>query len=190
MRLQILIPSLESRKEMLDKLIEELSSQIVSNNLVKEVGVARFADNGIIHIGKKRNELIENSKAEYVCFLDDDDWVDPNYVYIQHYGACQGKDCVELRGIYTTNGNNPTPFIHSIKYDKYFGKSGCFYRPPNHLNAIKRELITDFKFPEISFGEDTDWAMRISKAGILKTETKVQKPIYHYRYVFKPNRYV
>jgi len=188
MKLQILIPSLESRREMLDALIQELSRQITANSLEKEVGIARYMDAGILHIGKKRNDLIQNSKAEYVCFLDDDDWVDPNYVYIQHYGACQGKDTVELRGIYTTNGHNPTPFIHSVRYNRYFGKSGCYYRPPNHLNAIRRELITDFKFPEISFGEDTDWAMRICEAGILKTETKILQPIYHYRYVTKPNR--
>lgn len=189
MKLQILIPSLESRKEMLDKLITELSRQITANSLEKEVGIARYMDAGILHIGKKRNALIENSKADYICFLDDDDWVDPNYVYIQHFGASQGKDCVELRGIYTTNGHNPTPFIHSVRYDRYFGKSGTYFRPPNHLNAIKRELIKDFKFPEISFGEDTDWAMRVCEAKVLKSETKVLQPIYHYRYVTKPNRY-
>jgi glycosyltransferase involved in cell wall biosynthesis len=188
MKLQILIPTLEARRPMLDKLHEELSCQIVKHKLEKEVGISIFSDAGELHIGKKRNTLIEKSEAEYVCFLDDDDWVDENYVYIQHWGCTKGNDCVELRGIYTQNGHNPTPFIHSLKYDRYFGKGGTYYRPPNHLNAIKRELILPFKFPEISFGEDTDWAMRVCNAKILKSETSVQKPIYHYRYVVKPNR--
>jgi glycosyltransferase involved in cell wall biosynthesis len=188
MRLQILIPSLVKRKSMLDKLIDELKSQITRYNLEQEVGILRFVDNGELHIGKKRNDLIQSATAEYICFLDDDDWIDPDYVYIQHYGASQGTDCVELRGIYTQNGNFPTPFIHSVKYNKYFGRSGCYYRPPNHLNVIRRELILPFKFAEISFGEDTDWAMRVCNSGILKSETKVQKPIYFYQYVSKPNR--
>ena len=188
MKLQILIPTLESRQPMLERLKEELARQIKKHSLEEEVGLAIFPDKGQLHIGKKRNILIEKSEAEYVCFLDDDDWIDENYVYIQHWGCTKGNDCVELRGIYTTNGFNPRPFIHSLKYDKYFGKGGTYFRPPNHLNAIKRELILPFKFPEISFGEDTDWAMRVCHAQILKSETEVKKPIYHYLYVSKPNR--
>jgi len=189
MKLQILIPTLVNRREMFNELHEELVKQIKKNKLEQEVGIARYEDNGEVHIGVKRNALIENSPAEYVCFLDDDDWIDPNYVYIQHYGASQDMDCAELRGIYTQDGNFPTPFIHSIKYNRYFGKSGCFYRPPNHLNVIRKELILPYKFAEVSFGEDTDWAMRICNAGILRSQVTIQKPIYFYRYVTKPNRY-
>lgn len=188
MKLQILIPSLVKRKFMLDKLVEELSRQIIQNNLEQEVGILRFVDNGELHIGKKRNDLIDSATAEYICFLDDDDWIDPDYVYIQHWGCTKGKDCVELRGIYTQNGHFPTPFIHSIKYNRYFGKGGTFFRPPNHLNAIKKELVASFRFPEMSFGEDTDWAMRVCQAQVLQSEASVQKPIYHYLYVSKPNR--
>jgi glycosyltransferase involved in cell wall biosynthesis len=188
MKLQILIPTLVKRQHMFQELIDELSNQITKYNLQEEVGIARFMDNGEAHIGYKRNALVENSPAEYICFLDDDDWVDRDYVYLQHYGASQDMDCSELRGIYTQDGNFPTPFIHSVKYNKYFSKSGCFYRPPNHLNVIKRELILPFKFPETSFGEDTNWAMRVCQAGVLKTEVKIQKPIDGYRYVSKPRR--
>lgn len=188
MKLQILIPSLQSRQHMLDKLTSELSRQIRKHGLEKEVGILRLVDSGELHIGKKRNDLLDQATAEYTCFVDDDDWVDENYVYIQHWGCTQGKDCVELRGIYTQNGHFPTPFIHSVKYNKYFGKQGTYFRPPNHLNAIKKELILPFRFPEVSFGEDTDWAMRICQAGVLTTEAPVQKPIYHYLYVSKPRR--
>jgi len=185
--LDILIPSLENRSESLHRLKEELTNQIEANNLTQVVNIRTNIDGGQKHIGVKRNELIRSSFADYVCFLDDDDWIDAQYVLSQYYGCTQGKDCVELRGIYTENGLNPKPFFHSIKYESYYSKDGNYFRPPNHLNAIKRELVLKIKFAEVSFGEDTDWALRVAHEKLLKTEAENTKFIYQYLYKTKGN---
>jgi len=112
-----------------------------------------------------------------------------NYMPTVWGGINQGKDCVELKGIMTTNNQWPTPFNHSIKHSTYFDSGGIYYRPPNHLNPIRRELITPFKFPDLSLGEDTDWALRVAKAGVIKTEAPVSNPYYFYRWIPSPDKY-
>jgi len=48
------------------------------------------------------------------------------------------------------------------------------------LNCIRRELVKDVKFPNLDHGEDTDWAMSISKKGLLKNEYYSDKTLYYY----------
>ena len=58
-----------------------------------------------------------------------------------------------------------------------------YERYPNHLNCIKSSIAKQFKFPEINFGEDTLWADKVFKSGLIKTEHFIDKVIYHYKYI-------
>ena len=92
-------------------------------------------------------------------------------------------DCFKLYGEYTENGVNKKPFVHSIEYDEWFEKDNVYFRPPNHLNIIKTDIAKQFKFPDISHGEDKDWSMQIKNSGLLKNEENIDGIYYFYDFI-------
>jgi hypothetical protein len=54
-----------------------------------------------------------------------------------------------------------------------------YYRCPNHLNPIKREIALQVMFPELSRGEDRDFSMRVKR--LLKKEEYIDGIIYFYK---------
>lgn len=178
--LSILICTIEGREEELDKVRSELDRQIAQSGA--SIEILTFSDDKSIPVGDKRNKLLSIANGKYTCFVDDDDMVSPNYIKHIIQGLNQDVDCVGIKGIITFSGKNPRTFIHSIQYDKYFENGGVYYRPPNHLNPIKREIALKFKFPVKNCGEDTDWAMSICKAKALRSEWYIEEPIYYYQY--------
>lgn len=178
--LNILICTLTKRVDTFNRLTKKLNTQI--NGKYDDVKVLHLSDDGEMTIGKKRNMLLEQSDAKYICFIDDDDDISDNYVELVRKGCLSNKDCVSLNGIISFNGHYSKIFIHSLKYESYFEENSIYYRPPNHLNAIKKELINDYKFQEINSGEDTIWAMSICNDKILKNEFQIEEVIYLYLY--------
>ena len=178
----ILICTLDERTESFTKIYNKLQTQIKANNLNDYVEVLFFKDNREQSIGFKRNALLKESHGEYICFVDDDDDVHDLYIPMIYEKLLQKPDCVNLTGIITTNGKNPTLFIHSIQYNKYYTENGVYLRPPNHLNPIKRSIATQFLFPETNFGEDAQWAIAIQRSGLLKNEATIAVPYYFYQY--------
>lgn len=181
MRLSILIPTLVERRESFVFIHTKLFKQAT-----KDVEILTYSDNREHSVGFKRNALLDKAKGDYVCFVDDDDDVSDTYVDDILAAIKSKPDCVSLTGVITFSGNHPRTFIHSLKYNNYFDKDEVYYRPPNHLNPIKASIAKQFKFPDKSFSEDTDWCMQICNAGILKTEVEIIKPYYFYK--FEPNK--
>jgi len=180
--LSILICTLEERSEQFQNLFNKLNKQIQDLNLEDKVELLFYKDNRENSVGTKRNSLLEQSSGKYVCFADDDDDVHDNYIKMLHDKLKTNPDCVSLTGIITFNGSGPKRFIHSIRYNAYSQDADNYYRPPNHLNAIKRSIAIQFQFPETYYGEDTDWAMQICKSGLLKKEEVINEPYYFYLY--------
>ncbi len=184
-KLSILIPSTHSRMDMTMKLTDRLLDQIEFNDLVGVVEVVTLWDDGAKSIGTKRNELIQMAKGDYVCFVDSDDDISSDYVERLMEGINLGVDCCSLKGCITWDGKNPEIFEHSLRYSEYKTTENPikYERFPNHLNCIKKSLVFDIKYPEISHGEDTDWATQVFKAGVLKTEHYIDSVIYHYKFI-------
>lgn len=186
MKLSILIPSLIERAEQLYSLVSELEFQAEQSDWVDKIEILSFTDNKVLTIGAKRNELMQRAKGEYVAYIDDDDKVSKNYLELIFKGLETNPDCCSLRGIITWNGESPEIFEHSIKYKEYKTNPptmGIRYeRYPNHLNAIRKHIAKNFLFPEISHGEDTDWATQVFKSGLIKTESYISEVLYHYQY--------
>jgi len=176
--LSILICSLNNREKMLNNLLGQLKPQ-----KTKGVEILVEKDNGSMLIGEKRNLLLKNANGKYVSFVDDDDEVAQDYVAKILNGIVDEPDCCGMEGIITTNGRRPKKFIHSLRYKKWFEKNGIYYRNPNHLNAIKKDIALKVGFTEKSHGEDRDFSMGVLPH--LKTEHYIEGPIYYYRYVKK-----
>lgn len=171
--LSILIASTNDRKPMLDNLMRFLKAQKTS-----EVEVLASIDNGESSIGSKRNDLLKSATGKYVAFLDDDDMISPYYVSNILDAAKHDSDCIGIRGIIVTNDFGPRVFIHSLQYTHWFEKDEIYYRCPNHLNPIKREIALATGFPNISNQEDKSFAFSIQ--GKIKTETFIETPLYYY----------
>jgi len=179
----ILICTLEERKESFERIYKKLQSQIIDSKLAGEIEILFFCDNRKVSVGFKRNALLQQSSGEYVCFIDDDDDVHDRYISMIYEKLEQKPDCVSLVGIITTNGINPEKFVHSIQYNnKYCQENGIYYRPPNHLNPIKKSIAIQFLFPESNYGEDKSWTLRLAESKLLKTEAVIDEPYYFYQY--------
>ena len=177
MRLSILICSLHKRRALLVRLLNIIDPQFRHRT---DVECLTNTDDGMKSVGTKRNELLQQAKGDYICFIDDDDTVSENYVELILKACESGPDCVGIEGIITFDGKNPKKFIHSIQYKEWYEKDGIYYRNPNHLSPVKRILALKAKFPSKYFGEDKDYSMNLLPH--LKTEVYIPNPIYFYHY--------
>ena len=169
-----------SRLEKLDVLMAELIKQ--SNPYSDQIEIV--IDPVInYNIGTKRNKLLEKAKGDYVVFIDDDDHIMPNYIWSIIQACSIGNDCIGISGIITTNGKNQRQWHISKEYKTWHTANGIYYRTPNHISPVKRELALQAGFPEISFAEDAEYSRRLLP--LLKTETIIKGNLYHYDFIEK-----
>lgn len=145
-----------------------------------EVEVLVLGDKGGMSIGRKRNALLTAARGEFACYIDDDDMVNPRYVE-RILAAIKLKptiDVVGMEGVLKRDGFPDEPFYHSIQHKEWRSEDKRHYRPPNHLNPVRRELALKVMFPELNHGEDFDYSNRLLP--LLKTEVVIEETIYEY----------
>lgn len=178
--LSILVCHLPERENFLKILMTRLKSQTIE---VPVEIITADHPGGMVSIGKKRNILVNESKGEYICFVDDDDLVSGSYVRNILKAVKSKPDCVGITGKYLVKGQPEWEFRHSITVERWCKDRSrrIYFRTPNHLNPIKRDLVIQCPFPDKQFGEDKDFSDLIKP--LLKTEEFVETPIYYYIYV-------
>ena len=183
MELSLLICTITGRERYLEELLNILHKQ---KNESVEILVNK--DNREKSISEKRNELLNISKGKYIAFIDDDDIVSDDYTsQILNSISKSNPDVIGFELDYLVNGVRKGRAYHSMKY-KNWGeevnkeKRGqmIYYRNPNHLNPVKRDIAMKVKFPEVNFREDYDYSMRLLP--FLSTEEYIKKPIYIYKF--------
>lgn len=185
MILSICIVTLEKRIGLLSKLKAYLNEQIKRDNLEDQVEILICSDKGERTTGEKRNELYQNALGEYVCSVDDDDWIADYYV-IKIVEALKTKpDAVGLNGTMTTNGFRMETWDISL-FNAYITtkKNGVphYLRYHNHLSPLKKEIAIKFPFPHQRHGEDYVFAKAMHDANAIREEVRIPEPMYLYRY--------
>lgn len=175
LKLSVLIATTSARSEIIKPLLETLSRQTTGKEDLVEVIIDAHETNCI---GIKRNNLLSLANGEYVVSIDSDDRVHPEYISLILDACHEDTDCIGINGVITTNGGPQRQWFISKNYPNWFEQDGIYYRTPNHISPIKRELALQAMFPEISFAEDAEFSRRVHP--FLKTETKILTPIYHY----------
>jgi glycosyltransferase involved in cell wall biosynthesis len=188
MLLSILIPTLACRKHFLDRLLGELEPQLAGRNAVE---VLIDSDSGESRTGTKRNRLVHRASGEYVCGIDDDDRVSADYIARTVDALKTRPDCVGWRMKRYSDGELFGEGIHSITVGTNRGRETVdgkvmYYRTPNHLNPIRRDIAIQIPFPDINVGED--WAFAVQVFPHLKTEQFIDDYLYHYYYRTMLNR--
>jgi glycosyltransferase involved in cell wall biosynthesis len=180
--LSILIPTLEARRDRFASLHDGLKTQIAQAGLEAEVEILYAMDRGELPTGAKRNALLDRAQGEFVVFADDDDDVSPDYVsrICRAIESRPGVDCIGIKGIITFRGTHPRCFIHSLKYSDYSSKGGVYTRPPYHLNPIRRAIAASYRFREVYYSEDIEWALRVRNDRRLRSEVFIDSVLYYY----------
>lgn len=189
--LSVLIPTLPDRKDFLFDLLDELHYQMEQRNIENEVEIITDDTGKHLSIGAKRQRLLEKAKGKYITFIDDDDEILNDYLWVIISGIKSTKpDVVSFNGYMTTNGIN----MENFKIRKDFpyitlrdtnGKNE-YLRYNNHLSPIKREIALKIGYKDLSFAEDYDYAKRLKESGLIKTEYYFDDDLYHYKYI--PNK--
>jgi glycosyltransferase involved in cell wall biosynthesis len=181
MILSILIPVINEDRHLLPRLLNELNRQM-------REGVEIILDEREppVTTGQKRNDLIEKAVGDYVVAIDADDLILDGYISEILNAAAQGPDCITLKGHMTTHGAKREEFVLRLG-EKYENRGGVYYRWPNHITPIKREIAASVKFPNVTNGEDYQWSKTINDKKLIKTEVHINKDLYWYDCRPKPN---
>lgn len=168
--LAILIPTIPSRKQMLEKLINELEDQIYNCNknhpMLGGVGICianekSFLDGGI-SIGEKRNRLVKICDAKYLCFCDDDEDIAPNYVEsllrlcLQDQDICTFRAMAKLQNFWAL-----IDMRLMYKVNDQISPDYTVRRPPWHICPVKSVYAKMFDFKDLNNAEDFEWMERV-----------------------------
>jgi len=175
--LSILTPAVPSRMAQLAKLCDELARQI--GGLAVEY--LTLLDNKRRTVGEKRDALLRAARGAYVAFVDDDDWISPDYVAELVKVAKEGPDVITFNQHCTVN---------AVQFEVQF-KLGNPNEAPNGVSTIKRNawhvcawrrtLAIQSRFPASSFGEDWAFAAPLCAIPGLR-EVHIRKVLHYYRH--------
>jgi hypothetical protein len=172
----ILICSIWHRTDMLTDLLTELERQWQPG-----MGVRVCRDNLTRGYGEKCQHLLESSSAEYVSFLDDDDWVAEDFV-ASIMGALEKRpDYVGFKVKYTVDGQPQIPVFHTLKYSGWVNNPEALYRDIVHFNPIRRDLALQGRW-EGGDGADRRWADQLRGKGCVRNEVFIDRELHHYRF--------
>lgn len=186
--LNILIPSIPERKEILDILLNKLTSQIeYCKNIHSTLGtVSIIVDNskkylnGGLSIGKKRDFLLKKAEEKYVCFLDDDDNISPNYVETLLFLCNEDKDVCTFKSLFQCDTYWAIIDMSLFNENEEASNNREIKRSVWHICPIKREIAIKYSFDDISYGEDWLWISKMLQD--LKTEAKTDALIHNYNH--------
>jgi glycosyltransferase involved in cell wall biosynthesis len=180
-KLSILIATTSARREKIKPLLATLQHQVFHKGKYNVVEVL-VNNNETDCIGKKRNDLLQLAKGKFVSFIDSDDMISPNYVLkiLTLIDCYPTLDCIGINGVITTNGADERKWYISKEYGHWFQRGNEYFRTPNHISPIRRELALIAGFPEVKFAEDAEFSRRVLH--LLKHEERITEPMYFYNY--------
>jgi|688.fasta_scaffold05151_45 glycosyltransferase involved in cell wall biosynthesis len=178
--LSILICSVdtEERQNELKKLINELHRQISKNYAEEIIEIIVDTDNMIKSVGQKRNDLIEKARGEFICFIDDDDFISENYLSTILYHLNSGIDILLIAIEHIENGVNKPKIIPSLYIDNLNTGEAVFKTNHFHLCPHKKSIARNVLFECVNFAEDMLYSQKMVKH--INNYFLISEPIYIY----------
>lgn len=143
-----------------------------------EIEILILLDNKKTMLGTKRNKMLEMAQGDYVAFADDDDILEPTYLSSLLKATKTDCDIITFPVRVTLNGEPPKNCYYSVEYEQDFDTPTTYYRLPNHIMCVKKDLAMAVKYRPILYGEDADYSKRLKAH--LKTEHRICKVLYNY----------
>jgi len=178
--LSILICSvdIEERQIKLNKLISELNRQISKNYAEEIIEVIVDTDNMNKSVGQKRNDLIQKSQGEFICFIDDDDFISENYLSSILYNLNSGIDILLIGIEHIVNGVNQTKILPSLYIDNLNTGEAVLKTNHFHLCPHKKSIAERVLFDCINFAEDMIYSQKMVKH--INNSYVLSTPLYIY----------
>jgi glycosyltransferase involved in cell wall biosynthesis len=178
--LSILICSveIEERQDKLKKLIYELHRQISKNYAEEIVEIIVDSDNMNKSVGKKRNDLIEKAQGEFICFIDDDDFVSENYLSTILYHLNSSIDILLIAIEHIENGVNKPKIIPSLYIDNLNTGEAVFKTNHFHLCPHKKSIARNVLFECVNFAEDMFYSQKMVRH--INNSFLISQPLYIY----------
>lgn len=186
--LNILISSIPERSKRLNLLVAKLQEQIdYCNKYHKDLGDVhlivdnskRFLDGGL-SIGEKRDSLLNRSFSDYICFLDDDDNVAPNYVETLLRLCNEGKDVCTFKSLFMCDGYWTIIDMGLNNDNQQATPDSEVKRNVWHVCPIKRDIAINHSFSALNHNEDWTWMENVLKD--IKTEAKSNRILHNYNH--------
>jgi glycosyltransferase involved in cell wall biosynthesis len=188
--LSILIPSIPSRLEKFTRLLDEVSRQAKWINTVHsawpdsiEIVVddsASYLEGGL-SIGKKRESLVQRANGEYLCFLDDDESIAPNYLEVLYFLCRQDKDVCTFRNISKLDHFWMIVDMSLSHTENEAGRHDQIVkRKPWHVCPVRSTFAKQFNFEDINYAEDWRWFEQVLT--LCDTEAHTDAVIHQYNY--------
>jgi len=178
MLLSILIATVPERELTYNMLTTALLLQRGDNEQVEIL--VDSTPRTVMSIGRKRNDLLNMARGEYIVFFDDDDLPMPNYIELILKAIEARPDCVDINILMLTNGMNPQICQHHRANKKWHSQSGIYYRNVTQFNPVRRELALQTGFKDLRYAEDRDYADRLTP--LCLTSVLIPEIIYIYNY--------
>lgn len=140
----------------------------------------RFLDGGL-SIGKKRQKLVEMASGKYLCFLDDDEIIAPNYLETLVRLCNEDKDVCTFRNL-TKLDNFWTVVDMSLSHteNEQATPNAIVKRRPWHICPVRSEFAKRYEFEDSNYGEDWQWFERVLSH--CQTEAKTDAIIHQYNH--------
>ena len=178
--LSILTPSVPSRLDRLQRLIDEVQRQV--GDLPVEHLV--LIDNKRRTIGEKRQALLDIAIGDYVAFVDDDDWIRPQYVQRILEASASNPSVITFRQLATFDGVAGEIIFGLGCANEEWAAGEARKRAAWHVCAWHRGLARQSTFPAINYGEDWAWAEPLNRKF---TSDEVHVPLVLHEYHFRTN---
>jgi glycosyltransferase involved in cell wall biosynthesis len=187
MMLSIVMLSIPERKVAFKHLRSKVQKQIdYCNRSHKTLGGAEIVSvvtpkhsDGGGSIGSKRQLGLLASRGEYVCWLDDDDDISPDYVETLLRLCNKGADVCTFNNISKFETYwMVVKMDFKTKHDQQ-AKPGIINRRPWHLCPFRRALLQGIQFPDANWDEDTGFIGQALKK--CKTHVHTDAILHEYR---------
>lgn len=187
--LSILIPSIPERAEKLNALLMELYCQYDEfQKFHYTLGQAEFIFDdskrflqGGLSIGKKRESLVSRAKGKYLCFLDDDETIAPNYIETLIRLCSENKDVCTFRNISKLDNFwtiVDMSLYHSV--NEQASPDNIIKRKPWHICPVRTKYAKKYGFQDSNYGEDWQWFEQVLTECL--TEAKSNAIIHQYNH--------
>jgi glycosyl transferase family 2 len=178
----ILICTLARREEKFLKLLGQLLPQVEESS--ESVEVVALQNQGELRLDRYRERLLEDARGEYLCFVDDDDWVSDDYVSSVVDALTDGRP--DVVGWRHANTGTPGQFTdvslaHANQPSEPVG--GVYLRGFTHMNPVRSELARQGTFMSDSPGyTGEDLVFVRSVLPLLRQEFQLSSVVYTYQW--------
>lgn len=187
--LSILIPTIPERNERFTKLYNELMRQKTEfetfHDSMGRIEVLvnpdkKFLEGGL-SIGKKREALVKDAEGKYLCFLDDDESIAPNYLEslmrlcFMDQDVCTFKAIANLKTFWSI-----VDMRLAFKVNDQVNPDYTVRRPPWPCCPVRSVFAKMVNFKDINNAEDFEWMAQVLK--FCTSEAHTEKVIFQYNH--------